>query len=215
MLYQCVSCTYETLKRRDYANHLQTEKHKIIQALKAENDALKVEVQNKDSVIETLKTIIKDLSNKPSVSNSNSNNNNTTIHNRFVFQPILLSKVKFEDIVSIPLLVQGPTAFHENLYNILFVDESGNPKAVCTDYARKIVKWQQENGSIVTDAKLSQFIKFFRSEFAAPLRSLSKDIFQYEEENEVSENWAQTSLNTARLFKLCAFLVEKTYYRKI
>ncbi len=213
-MYECDTCNFRSVNKNDYNRHIKSEKHRsntsIVEQLKqkmselekhcavltSQNDCLKQEN-------ESLKTIVKDLSHRPS-----------TINNTFnIIQPIILSSTKFEEVCSIPLLMSGSyNAFYAYLYNNLFLDDNGNPKAVCTDYARKIIKWKNEDGEIVTDQKLRRFIGFYQNQYWQSLGFVRDDIYNYAEKNESSAQKLLKSLETVYLSgpDFVRFMVNKT-----
>ncbi len=221
-MYQCEICNFKSSRKTDFTRHTESERHRVrkydierqetlvtlehlrqnVSALEKEN----VTLVNNNTCLrqenESLKLIVKDLSRRP------------TINNTFnIIQPIVLSSMKFEDVCSVPLLMKGSyNAFYVNLYNNIFLDKEGNSKAVCTDYARKIVKWKNEEGEIITDQKLRQFIGLYQNQYWEPLGCIRDDIFQIAEKNNAPQKLLK-SLETVYLSgpEFVRFMIDKTY----
>ncbi len=180
MSYSCETCKFLTPNKTHFIRHMDSKKHEnntIIadnQKLRKENQDLLQQLERQNVIIdglnrelENLKNIVKDISAKPS-----------TVNN-FVFQPIIFSEVTFDQLLpSIPALLTDPYSYYQNIYKCLLSDQFGNPKIKCTDLARQIIKYQDENEKVIKDVKFERFTKTFRHYYDTPIREIEDTIYE-------------------------------------
>ncbi len=136
----------------------------------------------------------------------------TTINNNIVLQPIVISNWDqadlFSELASVELLRRGITNFYENLFTKLFVNEDQTLKIQCVNKRKRIFQYKAENGAIVRDEKLCQFIEEFINRLAGRLKILNWEIVQ-----EIHDLTRSTKMRKAiklRCPNFSAFVASKT-----
>ncbi len=225
--YCCNICDFSTTNKAHFIRHNNRVSHKTatnlqeIQRLEEENrqlrrdkDETKLELKHygmlTDSLkreIENLKSIVKDLSSKSTITN------NTNTINNFIFQPIIFSDVSFDQLLpSIPALLQDSHSFYQNIYDHLLADAIGIPKVKCTDRSRQIVKWKDERGEMFKDAKLQRFTKTFRHQYNEPIQKVESAIWSDSTNNcHIPRALYDLKLRNSEFVR---FIVNKTYAQK-
>ncbi len=85
--------------------------------------------------------------------------------------------MNFNELVSLSLLAQrGIKGFYQNVFEKLFLNEDGSLKIKCVDKKRRIFMYKNEDGVLIRDEKLKQFIEDYVSLFAGRLRALRWEI---------------------------------------
>jgi hypothetical protein len=119
-----------------------------------ENQIVKLEEQNKD-----LQTSINKLADKAiSKSTTSTSINSNLINNQYNHvQPLNLSKEHLEKVIDENMrfkhVYKGQKGFVDLVSNNILKDENGKSLAWCPDYSRKMVKYKDTDGDIVTDPK--------------------------------------------------------------
>lgn len=136
--------------------------------LEKENINYKKDIENKNEYIKKLEEKVEKLENhilkiaeKPTTTTNNTLNNNNNRYQQIIQNLMPITSSHFEEIVeklSEEHVINGVNSYVDLSYDIL------KDKAVCTDLSRKMVKYKDEKGEVISDPKLDNFVKkFFNS----------------------------------------------------
>ena len=144
----------ELLKNYEIIKTLLKEKEKQNHELKEENKILQEQIRNIAEIGAKKDTTI--------------TNNTIKVNNRIIQQlaPFDLTREKIENIVNEKftekhLLAKENGIAYFAINNLLKDDETGKLKMMCTDTARKIFIYKDENGDVFKDPDASEFTKMY------------------------------------------------------
>ena len=173
--YKCLYC------KKEFTTNQAREKHtcNCIEKFKQEISCLKRELKDKDKyysefeqkilVLETENrllreqserstTAVEDIAKQPRINTTNNNHNKILITT-----PMDLSQPTVQQAIqsgfSEDYLVQGQKGVARFAYDNILKDEQGKLKYICTDAARQIFQFKDENGSIQKDVRATKLTK--------------------------------------------------------
>tara|TARA_B110000261_G_scaffold58554_1_gene68953 strand:+ start:226 stop:1062 length:837 start_codon:yes stop_codon:yes gene_type:complete len=173
--YKCLYC------KKEFTTNQAREKHtcNCIEKFKQEISCLKRELKDKDKyysefeqkilVLETENrllreqserstTAVEDIAKQPRINTTNNNHNKILITTPMdLSQPTVQQAIQngFSD----EYLVQGQKGVARFAYDNILKDEQGKLKYICTDAARQIFQFKNEDGSIQKDVKATKLTK--------------------------------------------------------
>jgi hypothetical protein len=173
--YKCLYC------KKEFTTNQAREKHtcNCIEKFKQEISCLKKELKDKDKyysefeqkilVLETENrllreqserstTAVEDIAKQPRINTTNNNHNKILITTPMdLSQPTVQQAIQngFSD----EYLVQGQKGVARFAYDNILKDEQGKLKYICTDAARQIFQFKNEDGSIQKDVRATKLTK--------------------------------------------------------
>ena len=154
--FYCKFCNKVLSTKSRLTTHLDVCKLKRIETpeeklLKDQNEQLRQQIKEKDMIIREKDQIIKDLAEK-AISNAkptiNNNNTNNTINNLQVMSDDHIRDQAKN--LTIDHIKRGALGYSE-----YFLEYPLKERVACTDYARRKLKYKNENGEIVTDPEMT------------------------------------------------------------
>ena len=204
--FNCQYCNKVFMLNQSLNRHLKTcndfiefkkyeEKYSIIEKknslLEKKLDISKIQIQEKDKQLKELKNQVKDLQDKLSeVAKKDTTSNTYRVNNNIINQlvPYDLDRDKIRMIVDERFTENHLYAKENGIANFavtnLLKDKEGNLKLTCTDTARKIFVYKDNDGNMYKDPNATNFTEIYIPEVK---RKSYEIISDKDDENEIIE----------------------------
>jgi len=179
MSYVCTYCNKSFASKQRYNSHLEicvVKFKKIIADLENKNKEQEktiVDLQNKINVVavetevrilreqnERSTTTVEEIAKQPRINASTTNNNNQKV---LINTPMDMSISTLNQAIqngfSDEYLIQGQKGVARFAYDNILKDEQGKLKYICTDAARQIFQYKNEDGSMQKDVRATKLTK--------------------------------------------------------